>query len=107
MTNFLSILLSAAPADPNAGFDWGGMVPLVLIVVVFYFFMIRPQMKKQKEAKKFVESLKAGDEVVTNGGIYGTITTVEETTVILEIAKNVKIKVDKNVILKDMASGTK
>lgn len=77
-------------------------LPLLLIVVIFYFFMIRPQMKRQKEVRKFRESLTKGDKVVTTGGIYGRIVEIKETTVILEIAKDVQIKVDKNGIIKDM-----
>lgn len=76
-------------------------LPILLIIVVFYFFMIRPQMKKQKEAKQFRESLKRGDKVVTVGGIYGKINDIHEQTVTLEIADQVKIKVDKNGLIKD------
>jgi preprotein translocase subunit YajC len=78
-------------------------LPLLLIVVVFYFFMIRPQMKRQKEVRKFRESLAKNDKVVTTGGIYGKIVEVKETTVVLEIAKDVQIKVDKNGIVKDLS----
>jgi preprotein translocase subunit YajC len=77
-------------------------LPLLLIVVVFYFFMIRPQMKRQKEVRKFRDSLAKGDKVITTGGIYGRIIEVKETSVILEIATGVQIKVDKNGIIKDM-----
>jgi len=70
---------------------------------VFYFFMIRPQMKRQKEVRKFRESLAKNDKVVTTGGIYGRIIEVKESTIILEIAKDVQIKVDKNGIVKDMS----
>jgi preprotein translocase subunit YajC len=79
------------------------MLPLLLIVVVFYFFMIRPQMKRQKEVRKFRESLAKGDKVVTTGGVYGKIVEVKETVIILEIAKDVNITVDKNGIIKDMS----
>ena len=82
---------------------WMSMLPLLLIIVVFYFFMIRPQMKRQKEIRKFRESLAKGDKVVTTGGIYGKIVEVKETTIILEIAKDVNITVDKNGIIKDMS----
>ena len=82
---------------------WMSMLPLLLIIVVFYFFMIRPQMKRQKEIRKFRESLAKGDKVVTTGGIYGKIVEVKETTIILEIAKDVDIVVDKNGIIKDMS----
>jgi len=78
-------------------------LPLILIVVVFYFFMIRPQMKRQKATRKFRESLAKGDNVVTTGGIYGKIVEVKETTIILQIDKEVKIKVDKNGVIKDMS----
>ena len=77
-------------------------LPLLLIVVVFYFFMIRPQMKRQKEVRKFRDSLAKGDKVITTGGIYGRIVEVKETAVILEIATGVHIKVDKNGIIKDL-----
>jgi preprotein translocase subunit YajC len=78
-------------------------LPLILIVVIFYFFMIRPQVKRQKETRKFRENLKKGDKVVTTGGIYGKITELKETSVILQIDNEVHIKVDKNAIIKDMS----
>jgi preprotein translocase subunit YajC len=71
---------------------------MVLIFVVFYFFMIRPQSKRQKEIKKQRESMQVGDKVVTSGGIYGKVKELKETTVIIEIAENVRIKVDKNSV---------
>ena len=69
--------------------------------------MIRPQMKRQKEIKKFRDALAKGDKVVTTGGIYGRIIEVKETTVILEVAKDVQIKVDKNGIIKDMTDAAR
>jgi preprotein translocase subunit YajC len=98
MNNLLMMQPEGQEANPLMSF-----LPLLLIVVIFYFFMIRPQMKRQKEVRKFRESLSKGDKVVTTGGIYGRITEVKETTVILEIAKDVQIKVDKNGIIKDMS----
>jgi len=76
------------------------------IFVVFYFFMIRPQQKKAKEAKKFIEELKTGDKVVTIGGIHGTIVTIREKTIVVEIdsSKGVRVVVEKTAISKD-ASG--
>lgn len=82
---------------------WMTFLPLILIVAVFYFFMIRPQVKRQKETRKFRENLKKGDKVVTTGGIYGKITEMKETSVILQVDKEVHIKVDKNAIIKDMS----
>ena len=78
---------------------------LVLIFVVMWLFMIRPQQKKQKEMQKFRDALKKGDKVVTVGGIYGTILEVKEgaPTVMLEIDKDVKIKVDKASLVKDFS----
>lgn len=77
------------------------LVFLALIIVVFYFFMIRPQMKKQKEATNFRNALKKGDKVYTTGGIYGKITDVKEKTITLEIADNVIVKVDKSAVISD------
>jgi preprotein translocase subunit YajC len=74
---------------------------LLLIIVVFYFFMIRPQMKKQKDLKSYRENLNKGDKVVTTGGIYGKLLDIKDQTVTVEIADNVRIKIDKNAILKD------
>ncbi|WP_297090654.1 preprotein translocase subunit YajC [uncultured Draconibacterium sp.] len=98
-----SILLMMQPQDGSEGNPLMSFLPLLLIIVVFYFFMIRPQVKRQKETRKFRESLQKGDKVVTTGGIYGKIAKIEETSIQLEIAKDVVIKVDKNGIVKDMS----
>ena len=98
----LNIILMMQPEGQEAN-PIMSFLPLLLIVVVFYFFMIRPQMKRQKETRKFREGLKKGDKVVTTGGIYGKITEIKETTIVLEVAKDVQIKVDKNGIIKDMS----
>lgn len=74
---------------------------LLLIIVVFYFFMIRPQMKRQKDLKNYRESLNKGDKIITTGGIYGKVTDIKDQTVTVEISDNVRIKIDKNAILKD------
>ena len=97
--NILFILLQTTPgttANPLTS-----LLPLVLIIVVFYFFMIRPQVKRQKELKNYRSSLNKGDKVITTGGIYGKLTDIKEQTVTIEIAENVRVKVDKNAILKD------
>ena len=73
------------------------IVMLVLILVVFYFFMIRPQMKKQKELKKFRENLGVGDKVVTIGGIHGKILEVAETTLLIGVDSG-KIRIDKSAV---------
>lgn len=98
----MNTILMMQPQGQEAN-PWMSMLPLLLIIVVFYFFMIRPQMKRQKEIRKFREGLAKGDKVVTTGGIYGKIAEVKETTIILEVAKDVLITVDKAGIIKDMS----
>lgn len=98
----MNVILMMQPEGQDAN-PLMSFLPLLLIVVVFYFFMIRPQMKRQKEVRKFRESLAKNDKVVTTGGIYGRVVEVKEATVVLEIAKDVQIKVDKNGIVKDLS----
>ena len=71
---------------------------LLLIFVIFYFFMIRPQTKRQKEIKKFQDSLENGKTVITQGGIYGRVREVKDNYVLVEIADGVKIRVNKNMV---------
>ena len=78
-------------------------LPLILIVVVFYFFMIRPQMKKTKEAKKFREALKKGDKIVTIGGIHGKIVEVQETTFTIETEGQGRLRIEKSAIASSTA----
>ena len=98
MSNLLSTVLQAQPQGSMLGM----FLPLVLIIVVFYFFMIRPQMKRQKELQKFRDALQKGDKVVTTGGIYGKIDEIKDNYIFLEVAPNVKLRVDKSVVLKDI-----
>ena len=76
-------------------------VMLILIFVVMWFFMIRPQRKQQKELEKFRNSLKRGDKVVTIGGIYGVVDEIKEKQVIIKVDGDTKLKVDKNSLVKD------
>ena len=76
-------------------------LPIVLIIVVFYFFMIRPQMKKAKDQKKFVDELKKGDKVVTTAGIHGKIVDMNDTTFVLEVEGGTKIRFDKSAVSLD------
>lgn len=81
-------------------------LPLIAIVVVFYFFMIRPQMKKAKDQKKYIEALKKGDKILTIGGIYGKINEVKEDgSIIMEVEDGTKMRISKNAVSMD-ASGT-
>jgi len=73
-------------------------VPLIFIFIIMYFVMIRPQKKRQEQQQKLVGNLKTGDRVVTNAGIHGLISNVKETTVLVKVADNVKIEIDKSAI---------
>ena len=102
MTNFAYLFLMGQPAgaagqsNPLVTF-----LPLILVFVVFYFFMIRPQMKKQKDTNKYRSSLKRGDKVVTTGGIYGKVYEVKDNYVTMDVGGDIKLKVDKSALLKD------
>ena len=98
--NYLLMAQAAPGAEANPIMTF---LPLVLIIVVFYFFMIRPQMKRQKELVTFRNSIAKGDKVVTTGGIYGKVIELKDTTVLLQVDDNVKIRVDKAAIVKDMS----
>ena len=73
-------------------------VPLIFIFIIMYFVMIRPQKKRQEQQKQLIAGLKTGDRVVTNAGIHGLISNVKETTVLVKVADNVKIEIDKSAI---------
>lgn len=73
-------------------------LPMLLISVVFYFFMIRPQMKKAKDHKKYIAELKKGDKVVTTAGIHGRVTDINDTTIVLEVESGTKIRFDKSSV---------
>jgi preprotein translocase subunit YajC len=79
----------------------GSLLPIILIVFVFYFFMIRPQIKKQKEEEGFRSEIKKGDRVVTIGGIHGKINAIKESKIILEISDNTRLTIDKQAISKE------
>lgn len=76
------------------------------IILIMYFFMIRPQQKKQKETKKFIEEIKKGDDVVTIGGIHGKVASVEGDAVMLDIDRGVKVKIEKSAISLDFSKKT-
>lgn len=95
----ITILQAAAPAAQGSSLSmW---IMLALIFVVMWFFMIRPQRKQQKELQAFRDGLKKGDKVVTVGGIFGTVVEIKETSLLLEVDKDVKIRVAKSSVVKD------
>jgi preprotein translocase subunit YajC len=94
------LLAQAQPATP-APAPGGGIisfVPFILIFVIMYFMLFRPQKKRQQEQQRLVSALKTGDKVVTNAGIHGLIANVKETTVMLKVADNVKIEMEKSAV---------
>ena len=94
--NLLTVFLQA-----QGGGDFSFLIMMLVIFAIMYFFMIRPQNKKQKEIANFRKNLEVGQSVITAGGIYGKIRELEDNAVIVEIASGVKIKVDRNSIYAD------
>ncbi len=96
-------LLDAAPAAGAPGMDYTMIIMLVAMFAILYFFMIRPQQKKQKEIQKFRNSLTVGTRVITAGGLYGTVKDLNngENYISLEIAKGVTIQIDRNYVFAD------
>ena len=93
-----SIAYAMGQGGVASGLGAGGFVnfiPLILMFVIFYFLLIRPQQKKAKEHREMIGNLKKGDRVITSGGIYGTITGLEDNTITVEIAEKVRVKVSR------------
>jgi preprotein translocase subunit YajC len=99
MTHLLSILLQSG--QPAGGGMGSTLLMFGLMFVVFYFFMIRPQAKKAKDAKKFRENLQKGTRVVTIGGMHGKVVEVEEKTILLQVDDNVRLRFEKSAIAVD------
>jgi len=95
---------SPAPTGPGGGI--GFFVPFIFIFIIMYFVMFRPQKKRQEQQQKLISALKTGDRVVTNGGIHGLISNVKETTVIVKVADNVKIEMEKSAITTVLSTQT-
>ena len=85
------------PAGLGAG-GYAGMIPLVLMFVIFYFLLIRPQQKKSKQHKELLANLKRGDSVITSGGIYGRIAEINDNIIVLEVADKMRIKVARGFV---------
>ena len=100
---FVDIAYAMGPA-PQAGQGGGAgqmltsFLPLILIFVIFYFLLIRPQQKRAKQHKTFMENLKKGDTVITSGGLYGKITGITDEAVTIEIAEKVRVKILKSAV---------
>lgn len=108
----MSFLIADAWAEGPAGVVaqggslLGGILPLIVIFVVFYFLLIRPQSKRAKEHKQMVASLSKGDEVVTNGGLLGRISEIDDNFIVIEVAAGVNIKVQRHAISTLLPKGT-
>ena len=101
----LNLLTTAATGTEQAGA--ASLIPtlvmMVAMIAVFYFLLIRPQRKQQKELEKFRNALKKGDKVVTIGGIYGTVDEIKDRTVLIKVDGDTKLKVDRNSLVKDFS----
>lgn len=96
--SFLSFLDVAGSAPSSTGSFLSLITTVVMMIAIFYFFLIRPQSKRQKETEKMLAALKKGDKVVTIGGIHGTITSVKENTIVLKVDDNAKIEFNRTAI---------
>lgn len=95
----LALFLAQAPSPaPPAGGGLFTLLPFVFMAVIMYYVMIRPQMRRQKEQARLVAALKTGDRVVTASGIHGLISNVKDTTVVVKVADNVKIEMEKTAV---------
>lgn len=105
MSFFISDAMAAAP-DASTESTLTSLVPLILIFVIFYFLLLRPQMKRSKEHKQMVASLAKGDEVVTTGGLLGKISKIDDAFIVVEIAQDVKVQVQRTAVTSVMPKGT-
>lgn len=96
--SIITFLQDAAPSASNTAGMLSTIVPFALIIVIFYFFLIRPQNKKQKETEKMIAALKKGDKVVTIGGIHGVVSSTKEKTIIVKVDDNCKIEFSRSAI---------
>ncbi len=96
----------AAAAGTDLMSSLQGMLPLVLMFVVLYFVMIRPQMKRQKEHKAMIEAIAKGDEIATAGGLLGKVTKLADTTVSIEIASGVEVQLQRQAVVQVLPKGT-
>ncbi|MDR1344708.1 MAG: preprotein translocase subunit YajC [Tannerellaceae bacterium] len=96
--NVLGILLDSTAGATSGSSGIVSFLPIIAIVVIFYFFMIRPQQKRQKDIQKAREAIKQGDKVVTAGGIYGRVKEISDKQMQIEIAEGVRIRIDKNSV---------
>jgi preprotein translocase subunit YajC len=95
--NLLSILLQATQGGGGAS-GFSGVIMIVALIAIFYFFMIRPQQKRQKAIQKSREAMKPGDKVITSGGMYGKVKEISDKYMLIEITEGVRVRVDKGSV---------
>jgi preprotein translocase subunit YajC len=93
VVNWAYAAAQGAQAAPEASPMWSFVVPMIFMVVIFYFLLIRPQQRKAKEHKALLDNLKKGDRIITNGGLIGTIINIEDPLVIIEVADKIRVEV--------------
>lgn len=99
--NLMYVFLMPQPAGAEPANPLMSILPMVVVIAIFWLFMIRPQQKKQKELRNFRSEIKKGDKVVTVGGIYGKVANVKEEVIVLQVDENTQLTVDKSTVLKD------
>ena len=113
MNNLLLILLyggnaaqgaAGAEGAPQGGSMWSSLIFIILLIVVFWLFFIRPQSKKAKEEQKYRDNLQKGDKVVTIGGFHGKVVEVKDTTVVISLAPNTEVEVEKSALVQNASS---
>ena len=96
--NLLTILLQAPPAPQSGLGQYSGFIMIIAMIAIFYFLMIRPQQKKQKDLQRSREAMKNGDKVITAGGIHGRIKEISDTSMLIEVSDGVRIRVEKSSV---------
>jgi len=105
LNTMLFLLWMGGSPNGQAGNPIASFLPFILIIVVFYFFMIRPQKKKQQEREKMISALGKGDKIVTVGGLHGTVQSTKEKSLIVKIADNVKVEIERSAIATVVTAG--
>jgi preprotein translocase subunit YajC len=106
MSFFISDAMAQSEGGQSGGFDFTAILPLIIMFVIFYFLLIRPQQKKAKEHKSLIQALKKGDEVITNGGLLAKVTDVGDNYLTCEIAEKVEIKLQSHAVSTVLPKGT-
>ncbi len=98
-TQATEVVNEVAQTAPQGGSGWSFWIMIIAMIAIMYFFMWRPESKRRKEAQKFRDGLKAGDKVITAGGIYAVVKKVEETSLLIEVDSNVTLRIDKGMVV--------